>query len=415
MTTEAKKRTSIINVGVLDIRNADREKLGVVNLVNVGYIVYDKETGGMLKANQQINVGQYVEASTEATVLAEPVTLTNRYLQNLESPLDLVVFGPLTIEADVVPEAIEKGIKHLRVYGGPFICSQALMPTLQPRIKHLAAPSITFESEAVRLMMGKLELDDQTLHTYTDDSELVVVGPLRLLQVVDNDLLERKLKRIHVLGSVLCHEENHGSLSKRLRAPSQRIKVIPSGFDLVERPLEITNSSLMNQTNQKIYCTQWVRIDDSVTPEALEAGLAALHADEVVYCPLILKDVITKKMDWQKTRIQFYTGKLWFIDDDRELPAYAFDQLEGAATLVVLGQLTVDPDIEPATLLEKLDKVHNLGRIVCTPDQMEAFHGLLGLNEGELVDSTAPKELKFRPTAEFDTDSYVNTNYVAIY
>jgi hypothetical protein len=43
-------------------------------------------------------------------------------------------------------------------------------------------------------------------------------------------------------------------------------------------------------------------------------------------------------------------------------------------------------------LAAQLAKVHNFGEIRCTPEQMAAIQARLGLNEGELVDSTQPKE-----------------------
>ena len=50
--------------------------------------------------------------------------------------------------------------------------------------------------------------------------------------------------------------------------------------------------------------------------------------------------------------------------------------------------LTIGADIDPRVLADRLSKVHNLGEIRCTPDQMGAVQARLGINEGELVDST---------------------------
>lgn len=82
------------------------------------------------------------------------------------------------------------------------------------------------------------------------------------------------------------------------------------------------------------------------------------------------------------------------IEDPRELPAFAFEHLEGVATLVVFGELKLDPHITPETLAKKLDKVHNMGSISCTPEQMGAIQSLLGVSEGQLSNSTRPPKEK---------------------
>lgn len=55
----------------------------------------------------------------------------------------------------------------------------------------------------------------------------------------------------------------------------------------------------------------------------------------------------------------------------------------GNATLVVAGLLTVAPDVEPCLLFDRLSRVHNVGEIVCTQEQMGALQARLGLDEGQ--------------------------------
>jgi hypothetical protein len=158
-----------------------------------------------------------------------------------------------------------------------------------------------------------------------------------------------------------------------------------------------------------------VQIDPEVPAEILDKNLEALISEEQVFCPAGLKDVILQKCDWLKTRVELYAGKLWVIEDERQLPIYAFDHLEALATLVVFGELKLDPQITPDTLTDRLDKVHNLGSISCTPEQMVAIQSLLGISEGRLVDTTKPKkEKKAAPLEDVFEESYVNSNYVSL-
>jgi hypothetical protein len=193
------------------------------------------------------------------------------------------------------------------------------------------------------------------------------------------------------------------------------MKVIPAGYELVEKPLELNDLILESLRAKKIYCTEWVQIASEVTAETLDEKLEALISDERIYCPEGLKDVIIKKCDWLKTNVELYTGELWVIADARELPGYAFDHLEGVATLVVFGELVLNPQITPEALTERLAKVHNCGSISCTPEQMGAIQSLLGISEGRLSDSTKPPKVKEdEPEDDAIKESYVNAKYVSL-
>ena len=152
-----------------------------------------------------------------------------------------------------------------------------------------------------------------------------------------------------------------------------------------------------------------------VSAEILDQNLEALISDERVLCPAKLKEVILRKCDWLKTSIALYNGELWVIEDARDLPGYAFDHLDGVATLVVFGELKLDPQIPPEILVEKLDKVHNMGSISCTPEQMGAIQSILGVSEGRLSDSTKPpKQKKDKHEDDIVKDAYINANYVRL-
>jgi len=72
------------------------------------------------------------------------------------------------------------------------------------------------------------------------------------------------------------------------------------------------------------------------------------------------------------------------VQDEQTLHPARFAGLEGSATLVVTGELTIDAEIAPATLAERLSAVHNFGEIRGTPDQIAALRTRLSQYEGEL-------------------------------
>jgi hypothetical protein len=121
----------------------------------------------------------------------------------------------------------------------------------------------------------------------------------------------------------------------------------------------------------------------------LDDRLEALVVKDMVICPEALKGVIARKCNMLETKVAFYEGELWLVEDEDTLLSFRFDYLEGEATLVVFGELTIAPDVDPKLLVERLVRVHNLGRICCTREQMAVLQARLGLREGRLVDSAA--------------------------
>jgi hypothetical protein len=418
MNNELKKITKFINIAVLDVRNAGERSLGEVEMINVGYILHTMETLNLLRGGKRVNVGSLIEASPETTVLMDPSTFSNDFFNSQDTPQEVMVFGPLTIDPDTTADAIERGLARLDVFGGPFICPRHLFGTLQPKIRHLDVKVILYETPAIRVVMGKLVLDVGYLGTLEDDSELIVVGALRVPRIIPNNLLERKVKKLHVVNGIMCHEENRSAIQTCLGDASVKMKIIPAEYELVEKPLELNNSSLESLVARKMYCFDRVQISSDVEASSLDTNLDALISEDRVYCPAKLKKVISQKCDWLNTRVELYNGALWIVDDERELPEYAFDNQEGKVTLVVCGELRVDPQIDPTVLEDKLDKVHNLGSIWCTPEQMEVILTRSGINEGRLIDATLSEkqEKSLEPVEEVDLiqEVYVNSNYVAL-
>jgi hypothetical protein len=171
-----------------------------------------------------------------------------------------------------------------------------------------------------------------------------------------------------------------------------KVTVILAGFVLLDRPMVLDDTVLAGLPGPRIYCTGRVQIDPQITPALLETRLEALISEGQVLCPAALRDAIVSRCNPVTNRLVLYEGELWLIDNEYRLLPGRFDYLRGQATLLVEGELTVDPAVEPQLLAERLAKVHNYGEIICTPAQMAAIQARLGTNEGGFVDSTADKQ-----------------------
>jgi hypothetical protein len=161
--------------------------------------------------------------------------------------------------------------------------------------------------------------------------------------------------------------------------------VTPNDYKLVERPILLDRPTVESLPNKKLHCIERVQISPDLDPRTLDNSIVALKCTDYVFCPTELLEVLYRKCKWHETRVLDFSGELWIIDDIRELPVFGIQALDGVATLVVFGELTIDPAITPQMLTEKLFKVHNLNLILCSPEQKSALEAKLGIKIGEIL------------------------------
>lgn len=140
-----------------------------------------------------------------------------------------------------------------------------------------------------------------------------------------------------------------------------------------------------------MYCTERVLVYEDVEPDMLDGALGGLVSREMVLCPTSLNTVFTQKCDTLTTKVHFYEGSLWLVENEMILRPARFAYLQGSASLCVIGSVEIAADVDPQILFERLAGVYNWGEISCRPEQMDAIEAKMVVNEGELADST-PKE-----------------------
>ncbi|MQG58213.1 MAG: hypothetical protein FI707_06740 [SAR202 cluster bacterium] len=386
MTQQDQKR--IGNVGLLDLRNATAESLApIAGVNNVGFMVTSRETASLVAKMSTGNVGALAIAPADATLINGPVTFSAGYLGNGDKPLSLIVNGRLVVEADVSAQDIEEGVQTL-VINGDVICPKPLESAILLKIAWNNGQVLTY-NEGDILAPNRFVLDRPYLESLDDGSSLVVARGFSAPDVLPNDLLKRKIRSIAVGRSAQFHAENADLLRSRIvnLTGRLRLRVIPEGFQLVDMPLDIDDAMLRSLEAAKLQVEGRVVIERGVDPALLDSGISALAVRDLLICPVELRDVIAAKCDLLSTRAVFYQGELWFVESEMELVPSRFEFLDGAATLIVTGDLVVSPDVEPKTLADRLDRVHNLGDIYCSQAQMGAIQARLGISEGDFLDS----------------------------
>jgi hypothetical protein len=398
------------NVNLLDLRKATPESVAMIRGVgNVNLVLTTTETTRLLSTLSigNLNTSIEVPADVKIDMITGHTAYKAESFAHLESPVFALVLGHCTIEPDVTAEMILNGFSGI-IVAGRLALPETLAGAVQSRLRQTLGKVKTYPALKT-VFSADVELNERWLRGLEDGAEVCILGGLAAPQVASNELIERKIKRLFVMEGIDCHEENAEALEARLVVGSGKLKAIPAGFVVVEKPLHLDADLLDALPARKLLCKETVQIDAGVPAALLDERLDALWAEELILCPAGLKSVLVKKCDLFKNQVVFYEGHLWLVKGESALSASYLDSIEGKLTLVVTGELTIDPALDARTLAERLAKVHNLGEIRCTPEQMGAIQARLGLQDGELVDSSRKEEPK-----EEDSDFIGNANYLAL-
>ena len=375
--------TVIGNVNVLDLRRATAESVAdIVRIGNVNILLYSRATAPLIHKLNLGNINVSAEVPEEAQVATGQVIISREYFQERKQPVFLAVTGQVLVKPDVAPEDVEKGLQGLVVVG-QIVCPEPVLGMIQAKTKQLVGQSKAYPPGG-RLITGSLVMDEAFLKGLDEASDLVILGSLRMPRAVSNDLLAQKLGKLHVTGGIRVHEENADAIQTHLSNGARKMTVIPAGYALVENPLVLDDAVLEALPASKLFCLERVEVEAATSPDVLDERLAEIVVQDLLLCPAGLRGVMSRKCNILETQTIFYDGELWLVDGADELSASRFEYLTGKATLVVTGVLTIDPELEPRVLADRLAKVHNQGVISCTREQRGAIQARLGLSEGVL-------------------------------
>jgi hypothetical protein len=388
---EIKPGTIIGNVNILDLTKATEQTIASIRRIrNVNVLLYSKENAHLIPKLAIDNMNTSVQLENTPKITTGQLVISKESVQEVNEPLDHVVIGQMLIEPDVISADIERMFASL-VMVGQLMCPEPAMAALKAKAKQMVGQQVSYPADA-RLITGGVTLNEILLSGLEDNTVLMVVGSLRVPEVLPAELFERKIKRLHVIGNARCPEENAAMIRAKLADGTGKMDVVPTGYVLVEKPLVVDNAILDVLPGKKLYCLRGVQIETGIDPARFDDRIERLISKQAVLCPEELRSVLAKKCDLLKTRAVFYEGTLWLISGEEKLSTSRFEYLEGKATLVVQGMLKIDDDVEPRILAERLDKVYNFGMIECTKEQRGALESKLGVNEGMISDSAGDKD-----------------------
>lgn len=379
---ETKSGRIIRNVATLDLRTASEATIAdIARVENVATVIYSPEKADLVSKLSIGNVATMVKVPEGARLSSGQEEISRDTFKGLDAPLDLYVTGQLIIKADVPESELRAGLNSLSVTG-QLLYPEPLAGAVKAKLHNMSGQALAYEPEA-KFVMGKLALTENYLRGLEDNSVFLVFGRLDATEILPNDLLAQKIKKIRTLGRVTCREENSAVLLARTHDASS-VTTIPAGYSYLGDSLVLDASRLNILPGKKLYVSR-LQIEPSVTADALDQAVDALMVTDLLIAPAPLSAPLAKKCNLLQTEAILYDGELWLIDNETILHASRFDYLEGKATLVVRGELTITEDVEPKALAQHFAKVHNWGEIYCTPAQMSALQARLGINKGEFI------------------------------
>ena len=414
MTSENVRKPGklISDVGILDIRQVSEDTIDSIDRIeNVGMILHSRETAHLVGRIKSVsNIGSAAELSVDFRPIMGEITCDKGYFNSLTEPVHLAVFGQIKVEAEVTVEDIQQGLGGLAVMGQVF-CPSHLVGAIHSKLALLKGEVVTYD-EASRIEHGNLVLDSVYLSSLGRATNLMVLGSLRLPDILDNGLLDEKIKSLRVHGTVICHEENVSALLKlREPGPGGKVTIIPAGHQYFDRPIRLDGASLASLQNPRLFCRERVLVSDGLDPELLDDHLEALVCEDIVLCPEPLSEVIHRKCDVLQTTVVTYEPPLWLVQDEETLYPSQFDYLQGNQTVVVTGTLRISADLKPELLAERIATVHNMGTIIGSPDQLGAIQSRLGARDGVLLETVQKDDADEVPSSEHTIG---NIGYLAL-
>ena len=360
-------------------------------IANLGLLVHGPHNAALVNTVSIGNLGFAVEAPAHYRLEMAPVRFDANALRGRSEPLGMIIMGPVTVDADVTVEDIEQGIERLFIMG-PVICPDNLVASLRSKTKQQMGLFETYPAGAKLVTIsGSLKLDHDALAALEDHTALRV-RHLIVPNALPRDLLTLKIQWLSISGRVLCYEDDAPLLRSLRPGRTGKFTVLPAEFKLIERSLTIDSTFLRFSAAPKMYVDGRVTVDPAVTAEEIDRNLQELRCAGMIVAPASLRDSLAPRCDLERDRVLFYDGTPWLEQGSTELTAERFRYVDGVATLIVEGELTIHDAVAPEVLAEGLAKVHNFGTIHCTPAQMGALQARMDRSEGALVDTTAAED-----------------------
>lgn len=357
-------KQTVGNVGVLNLLNATEQSVQAYERIgNVGLVLYRSGQSHLLAALNIGNIGKTVEVPEGFNYYNGTLEIDKDYLDSIDQPVKMVLFGMLIIAHDVEPEQLKNGLLELIVNGEIYT-----PPHLAGQVRQLfsAGSSIVevYDGSLPRFENGSLTLSNAYLESAETPLQLVINGMLTIPKDINAELFEAHIKNIKVNGVVSVHEEHEAMLYRKMdSAPNGVIDVIPAGYRILKKALRINSRSIKSFREEKLMTRKPVIFEADVQREALENAISRIDSKSFIVCSEDIEDLIYEKLERLETEVLSFANDFILIEGEQLWSNSQFAALERPVNLIVDGTLQIGGDADAEMIRDKVEALDVFGEV----------------------------------------------------
>jgi hypothetical protein len=380
------------NVGLLNLVNATEESIkGIERIENVGAVLIRKGNAHLLSKLNIGNIGSSMEIPEGFSYYNGILKIDDAYFQSISEPLKLMVNGILILDRDVKPTQQKMELLKLmvngKVYSPPHLASFVNRVISKGEIE-------TYHGAPPRFENGKLSLSNSFLQSFDEPINIVVNGYLSFSIDLNMDLFVEKISKLEVNGKIVLYENQESFLYKKTASLAAcKVEVIPEGYEVLTSPLHLNARSIRRFRDKKLYTKKPIIIESDVSREQLSKAITKIQSTSVIVCQEEIEDLMYELVSLLDTEILSYEYAYVMVEGEEEWSNEQFLGLEKPSQFIVNGQLTLDENVDPAVLREKVLGLDLLGEVVLRNKNLKGvLQNMIRLNAGRIGEEKREKQ-----------------------
>jgi hypothetical protein len=382
------------NVGLLNLVNATEESIkGVERIENVGLVLYGKENAHLLTKLNIGNIGASLEIPIGSRLFNGVFHLDQYYLSAIVEPVFLLVNGIVIIDKNVQADQVQAGKLTMLVNGKVY--SPTHLTGMAGKMLSKGNGAVeTYEGAAPRLENGKFTLTNSFLQSIDESLYLVVNGMLSFAQDLNTDLFIEKINKLEVNGKIEIFENQESYIYKKVASLTTcKVEVIPSGYEVLAKPLRLNGRSIRRFQQKKWYTNKPVIIESDVSREMLTKAIEKIHSTSVVICHEEVEDLVYERLSLMETEVLPYENGFIVIDGEEVWSNDQFLALEQPISFIVNGKLNLDKDVSEEVLRAKVVTLDVLGEVIVHEKKLKGtLQNVIRLNTGTIEEEKEKEE-----------------------
>lgn len=252
--------TKIENIAVLDVRDIQEEIANEISEIrNVSILIGNDRSQILLKHAKMINIAETLKLPEDKEISFimknGSMKIDKDYLESIIKPIFILVNGRLEIKNDVDNKLLDEKMYSLMI-NGELICPKNLSGIIQS--KGTINGAITAYSSDYTFMGNKIEFNNKFLKSMRKDSKLSF-KKLLVLEDLDEELLEDKIKNIEALNKLVITEGNQDKLVQYIEDYYSVNKYVIDSNDKVIKYIE--DDTRIDSSNIKKYDDNILYVD----------------------------------------------------------------------------------------------------------------------------------------------------------